>query len=30
MSTLLDFTSKDCFNEAGEPALIKKSEDGDL
>ena len=26
MSTLLDFTSKDCFNEAGEPALIKKSD----
>ncbi len=27
MSTLLDFTSIGCFNEAGEPALMKKSDD---
>lgn len=27
MSTLLDFTSTDCFNEAGEPVLLKKSND---
>ena len=27
MSTLLDFTSSSCFNEAGEPALMKKSDD---
>ena len=27
MSTLLDFTSLSCINEAGEPALLKKSDD---
>ncbi len=27
MSTLLDFTSSSCFNEAGEPSLMKKSDD---
>lgn len=27
MSTLLDFASTDCYNEAGEPVLLKKSND---